>query len=433
MPAGIETLIDTSPVGVVVFNLSTETAVSLNKEARRIVDRLREPNQSPVQLLDCLTLRRADGREISLRELPLALGTNETVRAEEIVIGVPDGRSATALVNATPILSAEGVLESFVVTLQGMTAVEELERLRAEFLGMVSHELRAPLSSIKGSAATVLGSPTDMDPTVVRQFFRIIEEQADHMHGLVTDLLDLARIETGTLTVNPEPAEVGVLIDRARNTFVSGGGRNNLAIETEPDLPLVMADRRLIVQVLCNLLSNASKHSPATSTIRLTAVREGFQVAVSVADAGRGLTSDWLPHPFRKFSRTEGDNLGRGMPGPGLGLVICKGIVEAHGGRIEAESEGPGLGARFTFTIPSIEEVAGTASVPTPRPTRTLRRLVGEVGETSAFLWWTMTRRRSDMFAMSWLKQATNRRCAVTRSRHSAWCTRRSPIWPCWT
>ena len=89
------------------------------------------------------------------------------------------------------------------MTLQDMTELEELERLRAEFLGMVSHELRAPLTSIKGSAATVLGSTADLDPAVVRQFFRIIEDQADHMHDLVADLLDVARIETGTLPVTP--------------------------------------------------------------------------------------------------------------------------------------------------------------------------------------------------------------------------------------
>ena len=160
-----------------------------------------------------------------------------------------------------PIRSEEGPVESVVVTLQDMTALEELDRLRAEFLGMVSHELRAPLTSIKGSAATVLGSSADLDPAVVRQFFRIIDEQADHMHDLVADLLDVARIETGTLPVTPEPAEVAVLVDRARSAFTSAGGRNNLAIDIPPDLPLVMADRRRIVQVVGNLLSNAAKHS----------------------------------------------------------------------------------------------------------------------------------------------------------------------------
>ena len=382
--AYLETLIDTSPVGVVVFNAGTGVPVSLNREGRRLVGGLTNPGQTAEQLLDVLTFRRADGREISLREFPLAeaLSTGETVRAEEIVIGVPDGRSVSVLLNATAIRSEEGQVESVVVTLQDMTALEELDRLRAEFLGMVSHELRAPLTSIKGSAATVLGSSADMDPAVVRQFFRIIDEQADHMHDLVADLLDVARIETGTLPVSPEPAEVAALVDRARSAFLSAGGRNNLAIDIEPDLPLVMADRRRIVQVVGNLLSNAAEHSSESSVIRIGAVREDFHVAVSVADEGRGIPSERLPYLFRKFTRSDGDDLGSGVAGSGLGLAICKGIVEAHGGRIWAESEGLGLGARFTFTIPTVEEAgSGTANEPARLSTRSSRRAAAEAGE----------------------------------------------------
>ena len=382
--ADLETLVNTCPVGVVVFDAKTGAPSSLNREGRRIVDGLRNPDQSAEELLQTLTYRRADGREISLQEFPIAqaLSTGETVRAEEIVMQVPDGRSVTTIINATPIRSEEGELESVVVTLQDMTALEELERLRAEFLGMVSHELRGPLTSIKGSAATVLGSSTDMEPAVVRQFFRIIEEQADHMHDLVADLLDVARIETGTLPVAPEPAEVAALVDRARSAFISAGGRNNLAIEIGPDLPLVMADRLRIVQVLGNLLSNAARHSSESSVITVTAVREGVYVAVSVADEGRGIPSELLPFLFRKFTRIEGDERGSGVLGSGLGLAICKGIVEAHGGRIWAESEGLGMGARFTFTLPSVEESgSGAASIPTPRSVRSSQRAVGEAGQ----------------------------------------------------
>ena len=377
--AYLETLIDTSPVGVVVFNAGTGVPVSLNREGRRLVGGLTNPGQTAEQLLDVLTFRRADGREISLREFPLAeaLSTGETVRAEEIVIGVPDGRSVSVLLNATAIRSEEGQVESVVVTLQDMTALEELDRLRAEFLGMVSHKLRAPLTSIKGSAATVLGSSADLDPAVVRQFFRIIDEQADHMHDLVADLLDVARIETGTLPVTPEPAEVAVLVDRARSTFTSAGGRNNLAIDIPPDLPLVMADRRRIVQVVGNLLSNAAKHSSESSVITVTVVREDVHVAVSVADEGRGIPSERLPYLFRKFTRSDGDDLGSGVAGSGLGLAICKGIVEAHGGRIWAESEGPGMGARFTFTIPTVEEAGSGTAV----STSAARRAVAGPGE----------------------------------------------------
>ncbi len=372
--ANLETLIDTSPVGVVVFDARTGAPISFNREARRIVDILRNPDQAPEDLLDLITVRRGDGREISLREFPIAehLSTGETVRAEEIVMLAPDGRYVTVLLNATPILTEGGVVESVVITLQDMAAVEELERLRAEFLAMVSHELRAPLTSIKGSAATVLGSTVDMDPAVVRQFFRIIEDQADHMHDLVSDLLDVARIETGTLSISPEPAEVSVLADRAKNAFISAGGENNLAIDIAPDLPLVMADRRRIVQVFGNLLSNAARHSSESSAIKVTAVRDNFHVAITVSDKGRGIPADSLPHLFRKFTRSRSEEQGDDT---GLGLAICKGIVEAHGGRIWAESDGTGLGARFTFTLPTVEEaVNGPAFGSEPSTSRSLGR-----------------------------------------------------------
>ena len=239
-----------------------------------------------------------------------------------------------------------------------MADLEEQERLRAEFLGMVSHELRTPLTSIKGSVSTIMDSGTDLDPAVVRQFVRIIGDQAEHMNALVAGLLDVARIETGTLPVSPEPADVAVLIDRARSGFTNAGGRNNLAIDVEPGLPLVMADRRRIVQVLGNLLSNAARNSSELSVIRVSAVRDGVYVAVSVTDEGRGIPAESLPNLFRKFSSAQSEEQGGDT---GLGLAICKGIVEAHGGRIWAESDGPGTGACFTFTLPSVEDSGSSA------------------------------------------------------------------------
>ena len=251
--------------------------------------------------------------------------------------------------------------------MQDMTPVEELERLRAEFLGMVSHELRTPLAAIKGAAATLTEEVSDLDPAEMLQFFRIIGEQADHMRDLIGDLLDVARIETGALPVAPEPADVATLVDEARSRFQSGGGRTNLVIDLPPDLPRVMADRRRIVQVLNNLLSNAARHSNELSAIRVAAVRDGGHVAFSVADDGVGVPAERLPHLFRKFSRLDGEERGREIGGSGLGLAICKGIVEAHGGRIRAESDGPGLGSRFTFTVPAVEEPVTLPAPPSRR------------------------------------------------------------------
>ena len=353
--ADLETLVETSPVGVVVFDATTGNPVSFNREARRIVECLRTPGQPPEKLLEVVTSRRADGREISLAEFPMAqqLSNAETVRAEEIVLSVPDGRSIRTLVNATPIHAPGGKVESLVVTMQDLAPLEELERLRADFLGMVSHELRAPLISIKGSTATVLGASPAPNRAELMQFFRVIDQQADHMRSLIADLLDQGRIDAGTLSVSPEPAALAGLLDQARSTFLSGGGRHTLRIDLPPDLPPVMADAERIVQVLNNLFSNAARHSPETSPVRVAAARDGVHVAVSVSDRGSGVPPDKLPHLFQKHAHVGGAERGVGF---GLGLAICKGLVEAHGGRIWAESGGVGRGTRITFTVPVAED-----------------------------------------------------------------------------
>ena len=365
--ANLEALIDTSPVGVVVFDAPSGQLVSLNREATRIVRSLRSPGGAEEELLRLATCRLLDGREIALDEFSLAqaFGDAATLRAEEIELSVPDGRSVTTLVNVTPIRSEQDVVESVVVTLQDLEPLRELDRLRADFLGMVSHELRTPLLAIKGSTGTLLGSTRALDPAELREFHRIIDEQADQMSSLLTDLLDAGRIDTGTLSVAPEPLEVGALLERARTTFAGGGARHNVLVDLPSDLPRAMADPQRIVQVLNNLLANAARHSAETAPIRITAKRDGVHIAVSVADEGQGVPAEQLPRLFQKYPID-----GRiGLRASGLGLAICKGLVEAHGGRIRAESGGAGRGTRFTFTIPAAGET-GEVSGGAPGPLR---------------------------------------------------------------
>ena len=373
--ADLAALIETSPVGVVVFDAATGQPVSFNREARRLVEGLRTPGRPPEQLLEVITCRHADGRAFSLEALPLAqqLEGATTMRAEEVELSVPDGRSVRTLLNVTPIRSAGGEVVSVVVTMQDLAPLEALERQRAEFLGMVSHELRAPLTSIKGSTATVLGAVPVPPQAEMLQFFRIIDGQANHMRGLIANLLDAGSIEAGTLTVAPEPVNVAALVDRARTTFLSGGGRHAVLIDLPPDLPRAMADGERIVQVLNNLFANAARHAPPSSPIRVEAAHEGSDIMLSVSDEGRGIPPDRLPHLFRKRAGPAG--------GTGLGLAICKGLVEAHGGRIRAESGGTGQGARVTFTLP----VAG-AAVPEAAPASGQPRPPGERGEKTRVL-----------------------------------------------
>ena len=370
--ADLETLINTSPVGVVVFDPRTGKPVSYNRESRRIVEDLLSPGTSLEHLLDQSVIQRSDGPEISMAGFPLAqaLQKCQTIRGEEMVVRIPNRipnrPQVRILVNVTPIRSEAGEVESVIITLQDITPLEDLVRLRAEFLGMVSHELRLPLTSIRGSATTLLEASTELDSAEMRQFHQIIADQADHMRELIGSLLDVAHIQTGTLPVRPEPSAIASLVDRARNTFLSGGGKHPLEIDIEGDLPQVMADRPRVVQVLSNLLSNAARHSLASTIIQVTAVQEDHHVVISVVDRGTGIPDEKLAHLFRNYSLSEGPEDEPG--GGGLGLAICKGIVEAHGGRIWAESEGPGQGAHFSFTLPVAEERGTEAAPKLPRP-----------------------------------------------------------------
>ena len=350
--ADLEALVETSPFGVLVFDAQSGRAVSFNREARRIAESLRMPGRPPEQVLEVLSFRRADGSEVSLSELSMKqlLQYGETIRAEEVVISVPDGRSVRTLINATPIRTEGSAIGSFVITVQDLAPLDEIERLRTEFLGLVSHELREPLAAIKGSAATLLEDAGALDPAEMREFHRIIVEQANHMRGLIGDLLDAGRIDSGTLSVAPEPSEVAELVEQARNTFVGSGARHGIVVDLPAALPRAMADRRRIVQVLVNLFANAARHAPESSPIRVAAVHDGAEVTVSVRDEGRGVAPERLAQLFNKHAGAGED----GAPaGHGLGLAICKGLVEAHGGRIRAESAGAGGGTTITFTLPA--------------------------------------------------------------------------------
>ena len=246
---------------------------------------------------------------------------------------------------------------------------------------MVSHELRTPLTSIRGSANTLLDEGATLDPVEMRQFHRIIFDQSERMRGLISDLLDVARIETGSLSVTPAPVEVSALMEEVKGIFLAVGGGNNIRIDLPADLPMVMADRRRVVQVLNNLLSNAVRQSPESSVIRVSAAFQGVHVAVSVSDRGRGIAADMLPRLFRKFSRSADEE----KEDTGLGLAICKGIVEAHGGRIWAESDGPDTGARFTFTLP-VAEGASTGQAGDAGRSAVRAPLVGGSGERPRIL-----------------------------------------------
>ena len=224
--ADLETLLEISPVGVLVYDAKTRDLVSLNPEARRIVHGLQGLGRNLDQLLSVIAVRRPSGHDIPLHELPpeRAIRTGETVRAEEIVVHLPDGKAIPVLCSAAPIRGEDGEIVGAVSTLQDMTPLADLERLRAEFLDIVGQEFRSPLTSIKGAVATVLNPSSSVDPADARQYFRIVDQQADRMSSLISSLLDVSRVETGMLSLNTVPVDMAELLEEARRTLLAGGG-----------------------------------------------------------------------------------------------------------------------------------------------------------------------------------------------------------------
>jgi PAS domain S-box-containing protein len=382
----LQALVDTSPVGVFVVDAPSGRVTLMNREAQRIYGLPLQPEDRMQSYEQVAVYRRPDGRVYAAEELPLqrALHHGETVSAEEMSLEFPDGRSVPTLVSATPVYSAEGKIASAIAVIQDITPLEEAEKLRSEFLGVVSHELKTPLTAIKGAAATALGSPDPLTEQETRELFQIVDEQGDRLRDLVNNLLDMTRIEAGRLSVRPKPADLRAILQEAQATFMRSGGLHSLQITVPDDLPPVNADFGRIVQVVTNLLANAARFSPQTAPITVDVEYDSVSTTVHIRDQGRGIAKEKQRQLFKKFARLHEDEEQK-LSGSGLGLAICKGIVEAHGGRISAESAGEGEGATFSFTLPIASEASVTSLSDAARSVVHLRS-VARKGERTRLL-----------------------------------------------
>jgi len=249
------------------------------------------------------------------------------------------------LVNARPLPAGGAVL-----VIHDLTEIRRLEAVRRDFVANVSHELKTPLTSISGYAETLLADPPD--PDTARRFTSTILSNARRMQRLVDDLLDLSRIEAGRWQPNKAPVDVSAV---ARESWTALAGRaetQGVAFEVAigEGAEVVSADPDALRQILTNLLDNSLRYTPAGGRIICAAEREGAGIAVTVRDTGVGITREHLPRIFERFYRADASR-SREEGGTGLGLAIVKHLVEAHGGRVYAESE-RGLGTSVTCWFP---------------------------------------------------------------------------------
>ena len=277
---------------------------------------------------------------------------NSTV---EISLAAPTPRTLQA--RFFPVQDASGDSPRLGLLLRDITRERELDEMKSQLLSTVSHELRTPLASIKGFATTLLRQDVDWDEDSRRDFLGIIDEESDRLSELISNLLDMSRIEAGTLRVEPESTELIPIIQETVEEFQHTTQIHRFQIRVAHGLPTVHADPRRVRQVLRNLVENAVKYSPGGGPIDVAAEPLPDCVQVSVSDRGLGIEPEHLDRVFDRFYQVDSAST-RQVGGSGLGLSICKAIVKAHHGRIWAESE-PGVGSAFYFTLPLEEEGRG--------------------------------------------------------------------------
>jgi two-component system phosphate regulon sensor histidine kinase PhoR len=347
---------------------------ALRQMHRQLADRfeeLRRERAESAALVEAMTegVIAADGRgrittaNAAARRL-LGYGAHETLpdlpelfrakAAREVVDAALDGAAvqnreleldgSMLIVNARP-LAAGGAL----LVLHDVTEIRRLEAVRRDFVANVSHELKTPLTSISGYAETIL---TDRpEPELERRFLATILGNARRMQHLVDDLLDLSRIESGRWTPTVEAVDVAGVI---RETWASLGDRVHavaLVVDVAPDAPTVDADAEAVRQILTNLLENSLRHTPDGGRITGWTRGHGGGVTVGVTDTGQGISGEHLPRIFERFYRADASR-SREEGGTGLGLAIVKHLVEAHGGRVGAEST-RGRGTTVSCWFPS--------------------------------------------------------------------------------
>jgi len=261
-----------------------------------------------------------------------------------------DGMKVSLADNYSPQHDDEGNLISVIASVRDVSRLREAEELKNTLLSVISHELKTPVSIIKGYAGTLARQDAKWDPETFADGLTVIEEEADKLNELINNLLDASRLQAGGLKLQFSYLDLPSMAEKAVEKSRFQTDRHTFSVDFPDNFPPVKGDYERIREVLSNLISNAIKYSPDGGLIRVGGWVEEDEVRVFVSDEGIGIPSTEQEHIFDRFARVD-NSLTRQTPGAGLGLFLVKAVVEGHGGRVWVESQ-PGQGATFYFTWP---------------------------------------------------------------------------------
>jgi len=246
--------------------------------------------------------------------------------------------------------------------LRDVTELAQIDEMKSEFISIVSHELRTPLTAIKGFTDLILEGEVGEITEQQREFLGIVQSNSDRLVALINDMLDISRIESGRISLNPEDVEIHGAVEQAIAALRPLVEDKGLQVQTElvEEPSTIVADRARLQQILTNLISNACKYTPPGGWVTVRSESLDGQIAISVSDTGIGIPPEALPHIFSKFYRVDQPQT-RDIGGTGLGLAITKSLVEMHGGRIAIASR-TGVGTTVRFTLPTTGPSGSTAS-----------------------------------------------------------------------
>jgi PAS domain S-box-containing protein len=294
----------------------------------------------------------SDGTPYSKGSSPIlqAMHRCETVRMRDEVFWRQDGTSFPVDYSASPLLE-DGRISGMVVAFQDISERRRLERMKDEFISTVGHELRTPLTSLRASMGLISSGSLDKRPEKRKQMVEMAIGNCDRLVRLVNDILDFDSVEKGRLPLDRRPLETADLLRRAAEAAQATASAAQVKIQIDASPVKVLADDARVLQVLNELITNAIKFSPANTAIRLAAQPfDESDVCFTVEDQGRGIVPEKLEKIFERFQQGDASDT-RARGGTGLGLALCRSMIEQHGGKIWAESEG--RGSRFLFTLPA--------------------------------------------------------------------------------